>query len=231
MLKHMLRGGGSGLEGDSWVATLGGSPSDPGESVAVAPDGSVYVCGNTTSSAGAGGGHLLLAKFSSSGTVQWQKALGGSDSDSGQSVAVASDGSVYVCGYTYSAGAGRIDLLLAKFSSSGTVQWQKILYGSRDDDGYSVAVAPDGSIYVCGNTASAGAGVNDFILVKITDSIIEKDTVTLGIFTFQDTHIPMNNASFTLTSPSFSFSNANLSLRNSSLTVGTPSLTTNLYTL
>ena len=127
--------------------------------------------------------------------------------------------------------AGRDKALLAKFSSSGTVQWQKTLGGSYDDDGYSVAVAPDGSIYVCGNTASAGAGVDDFLLAKITDSIIEKDTVTLGIFTFQDTHLTVNNVSLTITSPGFSASNANLALRNSSLTVGTPSLTTNLYTL
>ena len=209
-----------------WYKTLGVSGDDEGYSVAVAPDGSVYICGNTSSY------DFFLAKFSSSGTVQWQKKIDDNYSGSGRSVAVAPDGSVYVCGKTYLSGAGRRDdLLLAKFSSSGTVQWQKILYGSRDDDGYSVAVAPDGSIYVCGNTASAGAGVNDFLLAKITDSLIEQDTVTLGIFTFQNASLTFNNVSFTLTSPSFSFSNANLSLRNSSLTVGTPSLTTNLYTL
>ena len=125
MLKHLLRGG-SGIKGDSWVATLGGSNNAYGYSVAVAPDGSVYVCGSTVSS-GAGIHDLFLAKFSSSGTVQWQKTLGGSEYDYGYSVAVAPDGSVYVCGYTMSAGAGYSDLLLAKFNSSGTVQWQKTL--------------------------------------------------------------------------------------------------------
>ena len=215
-----------------WYKTLGGSRDDEGYSVAVAPDGSVYVCGIARSARDAGGSNFLLAKFSSSGTVQWQKALGDSSSSTyGRSVAVAPDGSIYVCGRIYLGSAGRDEALLAKFSSSGTVQWQKTLGGSYDDDGYSVAVAPDGSIYVCGNTASAGAGVDDFLLAKITDSIIEKDTVTLGIFTFQDTHLTVNNVSLTITSPGFSASNANLALRNSSLTVGTPSLTTNLYTL
>ena len=147
MLKHLLRGGGSSINGDPWVATLGGSSYDYSHSVAVAPDGSVYVCGNTES-AGAGSYDLLLAKFSSSGTVQWQKTLGGSGEDYGTSVAVAPDGYVYVCGYTKSAGAGSYDLLLTKFSSSGTVQWQKTLGGSGEDYGTSVAVAPDGSVYV-----------------------------------------------------------------------------------
>ena len=215
-----------------WYKTLGGSSDDEGYSVAVAPDGSVYVCGIARSARDAGGSNFLLAKFSSSGTVQWQKSLGDSShSTYGRSVAVAPDGSIYACGYTYLGSAGRDEALLAKFSSSGTVQWQKTLGGSGNDDVYSVAVAPDGSVYVCGNTQSAGAGLNDFLLARITDSIIEKDTITLGIFTFQDTHLTVNNISLTITSPGFSASNANLSLRNSPLTVGTPSLTTNLYTL
>ena len=328
MLKHLLRGGGSGLDGNSWVATLGGSGTERGYSVAVAPDGSFYVCGYTnfntagssdfllakfsssgtvqwqkklgsrhfemgryvavapdgsvyvcgytaettngnpalllvkfsssgtvkwqkilggkfvetggsvafapdgsvyacgyTTTVGAGSADLLLAKFSSSGTVQWQKTLGGSANEYGQSVAVASDGSVYVCGETSD------NLLIAKFSSSGTVQWQKKLGGSRRDAGYSVAVAPDGSIYVCGETKSAGAGEFDLLLAKITDSLIEKDTVTFGSLTFKDASLTLQNASLTVTSSNLSVSNGDLTVETPSLTVGTPSLTTNLYTL
>ena len=207
-----------------WQKILGGKFVETGGSVAFAPDGSVYACGYTTT-VGAGSADLLLAKFSSSGTVQWQKTLGGSANEYGQSVAVASDGSVYVCGETSD------NLLIAKFSSSGTVQWQKKLGGSRRDAGYSVAVAPDGSIYVCGETQSAGAGSRDLLLAKITDSIIEKDTVTFGNFTFTDTSLTAQNAPLTVTSSNLSVSNAGLTVTTPSLTVGTPSLTTNLYTL
>ena len=331
MLKHLLRGSGSGAVGDPWVATIGGSNEDKCHSVAVAPDGSVYFCGQTFS-AGAGsvdfllikfsssgivqwqktlgdsdgengfsvavapdgsvyacgktnsvntlntdlflvkfsssgtvqwqkrfgGGNgdygysvavasdgsvyvsgytyvngnkndLLLVKFSSSGTVQWQKTLGGSNDEIGTSVAVAPDGSVYVCGYTRSAGAGNTDLLLAKFSSSGTVQWQKTLGGSNVEITPGVAVAPDGSVYVCGQTNSAGAGNYDFLLAKITDSIVEKNTVTFGSFIFQDASLTVNNISFTSTSPGFSVSNAGLTVTTPSLTVGTPSLDITLY--
>ena len=176
MLKHLLRGGGSGLDGDSWVATLGGSGDDYGRSVAIGPDGSVYVCGEINS-----------------------------------------------------AGARKTDLLLAKFSSSGTVQWQKTLGGSGYEEGWSVAVAPDGSVYVCGQTNSAGAGNYDFLLAKITDSIVEKNTVTFGSFIFQDASLTVNNISFTSTSPGFSVSNAGLTVTTPSLTVGTPSLDITLY--
>ena len=258
-----------------WQRTLGGSGDDCGKSVAVAPDGSVYVCGYTRS-AGAGEEDLLLAKFSSSGTVQWEKALGrgnynyefgysvavapdgsvyvcgtsthdmdlflakfsssgtmqwqtaldGGHSDKGYSVAVAPDGSVYVCGYTYPPNGDRgYVLLFAKFSSSGTVQWQKTIDSWSYDYGYSVAVAPDGSVYVCGAVSS------NLLLAKITDSISEKGTVTVGNLNFQDASLTAWNPQLTVTSSSSSVSNAGLTVRTPSLTVGTPSLTTNLYIL
>ena len=252
-----------------WQKTLGGSGDERGQSVAVAPDGSVYVCGITRP-------YLLIAKFNSSGTVQWQKTLGGGPgnsiavapdgsiyvcvqsgtsyyvstlskfSSSGttqwgktlygdsrhnycQSVAVAPDGSVYVCGYTDSVYNGTRNLLLTKFSSSGTAQWYKTL-GAGYEHGQSVAVAPDGSVYVCGDTYLAGNC--DLLLAKITDSIIEKDTVTFGSLTFQDASFTSENVS--LGTASYSGASIDDSYlgegTSSSLTVGTSSLTTNLYT-
>ncbi|WP_304021746.1 SBBP repeat-containing protein, partial [Desulfovibrio piger] len=126
MLKSMLFDAPSGS--GSWVETIGGSSSDYGKSVAVASDGSVYVCGYTYSAgAGAGrSGDLFLAKFNSSGVIQWQKTLGGSDWEYGGFVAVAPDGSVYVCGQANSSpSSNSSDLFLAKFNSSGVIQWQK----------------------------------------------------------------------------------------------------------
>ena len=150
MLKSMLFGGPSGS--GSWVSVLGGTGTDEGASVAVSADGSIYVCG-TTSSVGSGGKDIFLAKFDSSGTIQWQRAIGGTGTDEGASVAVSADGSIYVCGSTNSEGAeGYRDIFFTKFDSSGNIQWQKAIGGTGSDEGASVAVSADGSIYVCGNT-------------------------------------------------------------------------------
>ena len=219
-----------------WQKTLSGTNTgyitDEGYSVAVAPDGSVYVSGITQ--AADGFYHLLLAKFNSSGTVQWQKTLGYSRYyNYGKSVAVAPDGSVYVCGYSNDVDAGRYgsySLLLAKFSSSGTMQWQKTLSGGRGGYGYSVAVAPDGSVYVCGNAYMTDQSIPYLLLAKITDSLVEKYKVTIGDFIFQDVSLTLRNGSLTCASSSLPVSNTGLTVRTSSLTVGTPSLTTNLYT-
>ena len=200
-----------------WQKTLGGSTYDNGNSVAVGSDGSVYVVGYTKS-AGAGDYDAFIAKFNSSGTFQWQKTLGGSDYDDGTSVAVGSDGSVYICGNTNTAGAGDYDVLIAKFNSSGTLQWQKTLGGSNSDRGNSVAVGSDGSVYICGNTNTAGAGGTDVLIARITDDVINQSTVIYGNFTLQD-------AALTVSAASLISQTASLSLANPGMSVLTPSLT------
>ena len=84
----------------------------------------------------------------------WVATLGGSSDDYGYSIAVAPDNSVYVCGYANSTGPIGNDLLIAKFNSSGSLQWQKTLSDSMHDHGNFITVASDGSVYVCGETDS-----------------------------------------------------------------------------
>ena len=152
MLKHLLRGGGSGLEGDSWVATLGRGEYDYGRSVAIGPDGSVYVCGYTDPLEATTLDDGFIAKFDSSGALQWQKTLVGKYDEHGNSVAVGPDGSVYVCVYQYDAHGNLTACSVVKFDSSGKLQFQKSLGWSKTTYGQSVAVGPDGSVYVCGYT-------------------------------------------------------------------------------
>ena len=157
MLKHLLRGR-SGIQGDSWVATLGRGGKDDndyGRSVAIGPDGSVYVCGYTDSLQSTTADDGFIAKFDSSGTLQWQKTLVGKYDERGNSVAVGPDGSVYVCVYQYDPHGAVTDLMVAKFDSSGKLQFQKALGRSSNVYGQSVAIGPDGSVYVCGYMYSA----------------------------------------------------------------------------
>ena len=160
MLKHLLRGG-SGIQGGSWVATLGYNSSDDwfhGRSVAIGPDGSVYVCGFTDPLQSTTFNDGFIAKFDSYGTLQWQKTLVGKYDEQGNSVAVGPDGSVCVCVYQYVSGAMGEDIaacLVVKFDSSGKLQFQKALRRSSHVYGQSVAVGLDGSVYVCGYMYSA----------------------------------------------------------------------------
>jgi uncharacterized delta-60 repeat protein len=152
-----------------WQRILGGTSSEIGRSVAIDLSDNVYVFGETFS-VGAGGGDFLIAKYNSSGTIQWQRILGGTSNEIGNSVAIDSLDNVYVLGETNSSGAGQTDFLIAKYNSSGTIQWQRVLGGTGNDNGYSIAIDSSDNIYVLGETISTGAGSRDFLLAKYNSS-------------------------------------------------------------
>src|SRR5712692_3846519 len=118
-----------------------GNGSDNGWGVAVDSSGNIYVTGDT-SSFGAGGLDVLLLKFNSTGGLLWQKTWGGKYTDVGLRVAVdpTNNSNVYVTGQTANFGAGSMDVLLLKFSSSGMLLWQKTWGGSYTDYGAGVVV-------------------------------------------------------------------------------------------
>jgi uncharacterized delta-60 repeat protein len=155
-----------------WQRVLGGSSNETAKDMAVSPAGNVYFCG-ITASAGFSSGELSLVKYNTSGTIQWQRRLRtGSQEASGQGVALDSSENVYVCGYFPDGGSFTKDMLLAKYNSSGTLQWQRSL--GEASAGFetfnSVAVGGDGFIYVAGTTPRAGAGGEDFIVAKYDDA-------------------------------------------------------------
>jgi len=152
-----------------WQRVLGGTSQEFGRSVATDSSDNVYVFGDT-SSTGAGGQDFLLAKYNSSGTIQWQRVFGGTGSESGRAVATDSSDNVYVFGYTPSTGAGGQDFLLAKYNSAGSIQWQRVLGGASGEEGFSVATDSSDNVYVFGNTDSTGQGETDFLLAKYNSS-------------------------------------------------------------
>jgi hypothetical protein len=72
----------------------------------------------------------LIAQFSSTGAVLWQKSLTG-NSTIFLSSATDSSGNVYVVGYSNSpSGGAGLDIIVIKYNSSGTLQWQRRLGNS-----------------------------------------------------------------------------------------------------
>ena len=110
-------------------------------SVAVAADGSVYLAGITVD----GGGDAVLLKFDPNGNLLWQRAWGGTESDSAGAVATSGDGSVYVAGRTTSFGTSSAGVFVLKFDSSGNLVWQRLWDDAAGSE--AVAVTPDGSVY------------------------------------------------------------------------------------
>lgn len=145
----------------TWQRTLNtASSTDYANSIAVDSSSNVYIVGVTTVAFQA----PLIAKYNSSGTIQWQRTLDSSVSDYGNGVAVDSSGNVYATGYTSGPA-----LFLAKYNTSGTIQWQRTL--TPDTNGQKVAVDSSGNVYVCGFTYIASPPFsNGYLIVKYDTS-------------------------------------------------------------
>jgi uncharacterized delta-60 repeat protein len=163
-----------------WQRALGSASGNAqGRSVKLDSSDNIYVTGYTAQT-GAGADDVLLAKYNSSGTLQWQRTLGGSGLDRSYGIVIDSNGNSYAVGQTRSAGAGADDVLLAKYNSSGSLQWQRILGGGSAEVGYSIAADSLDNVYVCGDTSSAGAGQGDYIIAKYNSSGTIQWQRTLG---------------------------------------------------
>jgi uncharacterized delta-60 repeat protein len=152
-----------------WQRTWGGTQSEIAFGVAVSGDGaSVYITGQTLSF-GAGFLDTFLVKFDAGGNLVWQRTWGGPINETGQAVAVAGDGSVYVAGDGNSFFGN--DAILLKFAADGTLIWQRDWRGgtspSDDSAALGVAIAPDGSVYMAGRSLISGRGQRG-VLVKFT---------------------------------------------------------------
>ena len=124
-----------------WVKQAG-SPSRANDGNATATDavGNVYVTGRFNGTTNFGGTTLtslgidiFVAKYNSTGTLQWVKQAGGEGAfNYGYGIAVDGSGNVFVTGYIAAATnfsgttltpVGNNDLFVAKYNSIGTFQW------------------------------------------------------------------------------------------------------------
>lgn len=119
--------------------------------------------------------HTLLLFFISinvySQIVNGQFLIGGALEESSSATIQLSDGDYLFCGTTKSYGNGNQDLLLIRFNSDFSIDWQKTIGGSLDDflNNMTQPVEnSDGSIMVLGNTKSYGMGNVDVLLIKIS---------------------------------------------------------------
>jgi len=196
-----------------WQRVLGGASSETGNAVVVDSSDNIYISG-FTSSTGTGELDLLVAKYNSSGTLQWQKALGGTGSDQGISITVDSSDNIYLLGQTTGAtGTASNKFAIAKYNSSGTIQWQRKLGGTGSDQGISITVDSSDNIYAIGQTDSTGAGGTDILIAKVPN-----DGSLLGTYSLDGNNIVYEASSLTSTT-------ATLTSSTASLTTGTPSLT------
>jgi hypothetical protein len=100
-----------------------------------------------------GGSDIFVAKYNSVGALQWAQRAGGVNFNNGRGIGVDTNGNIYVTGGVYGpANFGNINLpsssyenfFLAKYSSSGVVQWVRQSAGGVGNI-YGTILAVDGA--------------------------------------------------------------------------------------
>ena len=158
--------------GAQWVARYNG-PTDSGDkakAVAVDSSGNVYVTGE---SVGSGTGtDFATVKYGADGSVVWTARYNGPDNDNDSAVAIALDGSSYVCvtGQSYGSGTG-VDYATVKYNATNGAEEWVARYNAADsvDSPHAIAVDSSGNVYVTGESFDSTSGY-DYATVKYNAS-------------------------------------------------------------
>jgi hypothetical protein len=179
-----------------WQKNLGGSRNDEVNSAQKTSDGGFIIAGSSSSIDGDVTGNrslnydIWVVKTDASGTIQWQKTYGGTNSDTATSIKTTADGGYIVTGTTFSTNGdvngykGNGDIWVIKINATGGIQWQKTFGGTKTDMAAAIEQNPDGSYILLGSTNSndgdvtQNSGEFDYWVVKInaTGSIIWQKT-------------------------------------------------------
>ena len=167
---------------EQWTKEWGSFQQEYPSGVSVDKQGNAYVTGWTYGMVGTtenqGFSDIFLSRFDNTGSEMWSTQWGSGFIDVGYSVAANSDAGIYVTGWTYGDLAqdpnlGGNDLFLSRITPAGNIDWTRQWGSDSEDKSYSVAVAPDGSVYIGGATTGglggfSNIGGQDCFLVKFS---------------------------------------------------------------
>jgi len=153
-----------------WQRTYGGSDGENANAYSIQQtnDGGYIVTGYKEF--GAGTEDIWVLKLSSTGTIDWQRAYGGSDVDYAHFIQQTSDGGYIVAGNTFSISTGCSDIWVLKLSLTGTIEWQRTYGESCGENAYSIQQTSDGGYIVAGKTWPFGVGSSDAWILKLSST-------------------------------------------------------------
>lgn len=163
-----------------WQNSYGGLSGDGAKSVAVTNDGGYIVAGltssnntiNVTNYHGNTDGWVI--KLSSSGTLEWQKCIGGSDLDILYGIIQTLDGGYLACGQTDSIDGDLAGITtgakawLIKLDSIGNISWQRHYKQlSYNNVFYDISQSTNGTLIAVGSGVNANTSNEDVFAVKL----------------------------------------------------------------
>jgi hypothetical protein len=154
-----------------WAKSAGGSISECANSITTDNVGYIYITGVfyshqitfdsiTVTNTDIENCDIFIAKYNSSGNVIWAKSAGGGNNDASHDISTDADGNVYITGAFWSpqitfdsimlTNMGYDNCYIAKYDSSGNIQWAK----RPDGDGASasgIVTVLNSNVYITGS--------------------------------------------------------------------------------
>lgn len=174
----------------AWQKTYGGLNAESARDIKQTFDGGYVAIGMTGSVnsgqvQGNGDKGLIdywVIKITATGELNWQRTLGGTNSDWGDAITQTADGGYVAAGAARSSDVDVSDtfigqdMWLVKLSPDGELIWQKAVGGSTTDDCYSVITTTDGGLALAGHSwssdgdlaAAGNRGKTDIWAVKLS---------------------------------------------------------------
>jgi hypothetical protein len=154
---------------ERWVYRYNGPADgmDYAYSVATGVDGNLYVAGWSE-----GSGTFMdftVVSLTDSGAERWVYRYDGSahGSDMANSIVTASDGCIYVAGWSKESGTGG-DFTVVSLDTAGVERWVYRYDGPANyhDAAYSIDIGSDGDLYAAGRSAGSATG-DDLTVVRL----------------------------------------------------------------
>jgi gliding motility-associated-like protein len=174
-----------------WQKTFGGSKMDWVESMIKTPDGGYILAGSSHSDISGeknqnsrGIGDYWILKIDASGTMVWQKTIGGNNGDYAKSIVASSDGNYIIGGDSSSTISGEKnqntingsdDVWLIKLDDNGQLLWQKNIGGNSTESFENMRITSDDGLIlgimsysdISGAKTEVSRGDRDYWMVKL----------------------------------------------------------------
>lgn len=175
-----------------WVESIGTTTGANTRAYGVGVDASsnVYVAGGTQGDTYYNGAFLftstgdydgMLVSFDKFGNFRWAKRMGGNDSDKARAVVSDQGSNIYLTGYysgnanfsgTNLPGQGHTDIFLAKYDTTGLLQWVTQAGDTGFDRSWDIDININGQILVAGDESRGHFDANVASCQGMTDAFV-----------------------------------------------------------
>lgn len=144
------------------------------DTIGINNGGSAYVLGCVITKEGVLS-NVFIAKYDFEGNQQWFRQLSAEKREGLRNVAVDGEGNIYAVGYTqgssFGDNLGMLDIIVAKYSTTGELVWGKQFGTDKYEVGCGIIVDSQGNVYIAGWTDGSffttNTGEEDAFIFKL----------------------------------------------------------------